>query len=121
MKQILITILSLIILGCELEDNLTIKACQGITNEGEIKINEEVIFTNCSENASFYMWNFGDGNVSTLKVPSHIYLEADTYIIELAVQNTVFEDLNGDGLINTDDIVRRGSDISSMLITIASE
>lgn len=38
-----------------------------------------VSFTNNSASASSYLWNFGDGNTSTLANPSHTYAAAGSY------------------------------------------
>ncbi len=43
----------------------------------------EVAFTNFSQNAVSYSWNFGDGNTSTDEDPVHTYAEADTYTVVL--------------------------------------
>ena len=40
---------------------------------------------NNSENAAFFEWDFGDGNVSVLENPNHVYYEAGTYPISLIV------------------------------------
>lgn len=45
-----------------------------------------VSFTNLSSNASNYLWNFGDGDTSTLFSPVHIYSHADTFIVQLEVR-----------------------------------
>ena len=47
----------------------------------------EVIFTNFSQNAVSYSWDFGDGNNSTEENPTHIYDEADTYEVTLTATN----------------------------------
>jgi len=47
----------------------------------------EVAFTNKSEGAASYMWNFGDGNTSTEKDPVHTYAVAGEYSVKLTVAN----------------------------------
>jgi PKD repeat protein len=47
-----------------------------------------VVFSNTSTNAAFYIWNFGDGNTSSLLAPSHIYTQAGTYTITLIAQSS---------------------------------
>ena len=44
----------------------------------------EVTFTNFSLNADTYAWDFGDGNTSTEKDPTHTYAEAGTYDVTLS-------------------------------------
>lgn len=47
----------------------------------------EVTFTNYSQNASAYSWDFGDGNTSTEKDPVHLYADAGTYTVKLTASN----------------------------------
>ena len=44
-----------------------------------------VTFTNTSQNATAYLWSFGDGVTSTLENPVHTYAEAGTYTVTLTV------------------------------------
>ncbi len=46
-----------------------------------------VAFTNFSQNATNYSWDFGDGNSSTDESPSHTYDEAGTYTVVLTATN----------------------------------
>lgn len=43
----------------------------------------EVIFSNFSQNADSYAWDFGDGTTSTEENPTHAYAEAGTYTVTL--------------------------------------
>jgi PKD repeat protein len=43
----------------------------------------EVTFSNFSQNATSYSWNFGDGNTSTQENPVHTYEEGGTYSVTL--------------------------------------
>lgn len=45
-------------------------------------------FSNFSQNASTYAWNFGDGNTSTDENPSHTYASAGTYSVVLTASNS---------------------------------
>ncbi|MFN0175512.1 MAG: PKD domain-containing protein [Saprospiraceae bacterium] len=51
----------------------------------------EVTFTNFSQNATVYAWNFGDGNTSTDKDPKHTYAAAGTYTVSLKASNAAGE------------------------------
>jgi PKD repeat protein len=46
-----------------------------------------VSFTNNSANADSFLWEFGDGNTSTEKNPSHTYAVAGTYTVKLTSIN----------------------------------
>lgn len=46
-----------------------------------------VNFTNYSQYATSYMWDFGDGNTSTDENPSHTFTAADTYTVKLTASN----------------------------------
>lgn len=43
----------------------------------------EVTFSNFSQNATSYDWDFGDGNTSTAEDPTHVYAQAGTYTVTL--------------------------------------
>lgn len=47
----------------------------------------EVSFTNFSQNATVYEWEFGDGNISADKDPVHTYAEAGEYTVKLTAKN----------------------------------
>jgi len=46
-----------------------------------------VNFTNATTNASYYVWNFGDGNISNIVNPSHTYSTTQTYSVCLTAYN----------------------------------
>ena len=48
-----------------------------------VKVGVEISFSNCSQNAVEYRWDFGDGNTSTESAPSHVYTEAGSYTVKL--------------------------------------
>lgn len=50
-----------------------------------------VTFTNFSQNADDYFWNFGDGNTSNTKNPSHTYDCPGDYEVLLVANNTACE------------------------------
>ena len=47
-----------------------------------------VTFNNTSTNASTYQWNFGDGNESTVKNPTHTYSDYGSYTVSLKAANS---------------------------------
>ncbi|WP_158859782.1 PKD domain-containing protein [Lunatibacter salilacus] len=69
------------------------------TETVEGKVGDEFKFTNCSQHAELYAWDFGDGTTSTQKDPIHNYEDVGTYEVTLLAG----EDLNGDGVLNASD------------------
>jgi PKD repeat protein len=53
---------------------------------------EEVKFTNLSSNANSYSWNFGDMSIGNEKNPTHIYVNAGDYIIDLTASHGLRSD-----------------------------
>ncbi len=49
--------------------------------------NAQAVFVNTSQYADSYLWDFGDGNLSTAENPTHYYGEAGTYTVSLTAQN----------------------------------
>ncbi|MEM6297621.1 MAG: PKD domain-containing protein [Bacteroidota bacterium] len=47
------------------------------------KAGDAVTFTNTSQNATTYAWEFGDGGTSSLASPSHTFEAAGTYTVKL--------------------------------------
>jgi PKD repeat protein len=47
------------------------------------QVGDLITFTNTSQNADTYRWNFGDGSNSSEVSPSHSYDDAGTYTVEL--------------------------------------
>lgn len=59
------------------------------TAKDTFAISEQVNFNNQSTNAINYLWNFGDGNTSTLASPTHFYMQPGSYLAKLtASQNS---------------------------------
>lgn len=48
---------------------------------------DTMYFSNLSINSSSFLWNFGDGAISTLRNPSHKYATQGTYTVKLKVWN----------------------------------
>ncbi len=47
----------------------------------------KVTFTNTSQGANTFLWNFGDGNTSTQQNPVHTYAQSGTYTVTLTASN----------------------------------
>ncbi|MCH8318393.1 MAG: PKD domain-containing protein, partial [Bacteroidetes bacterium] len=57
-----------------------------------------VNFTDSSQNATTWLWNFGDGDTSILQNPTHTYDSAGTYIVCLGTGNSCGSDTSCDTL-----------------------
>lgn len=44
-----------------------------------------VLFSDSTNNAIAWLWNFGDGSTSTQQNPSHVYLNTGSYIVQVSV------------------------------------
>ncbi|XOV91537.1 MAG: T9SS type A sorting domain-containing protein [Bacteroidota bacterium] len=55
------------------------------TSRKELRITERVDFTTDFENATSYLWDFGDGLTSMEKDPSHYYYEEGTFTVSLVI------------------------------------
>ena len=89
MKKVLPFILILLFACKDQKDDDTILdviACFSYS-PNEIFENDQIMFSNCSENANTYIWNFGDGNVSVDFEPTHKYSTIGTYTITLISSN----------------------------------
>ncbi len=85
-KYIFVFVLALSYLGCEDVENLF----PTVTSAFTYTINEDtgvVTFINISEDAKFYIWDFGDGDGSTEINPVKAYEESGTYTVTLKATN----------------------------------
>jgi gliding motility-associated-like protein len=57
------------------------------TTPEERAVNKPFVLVNNAQNATRYVWDFGDGTTSTEKEPSHQYLKSGTYTICLTSLN----------------------------------
>lgn len=69
-----------------------IKAKFSFIPETNIKEDTQIIFTNSSENAQGFVWDFGDGNVSTDPNPKHTYRKEGEYKVKLIALNDMGTD-----------------------------
>jgi PKD repeat protein len=77
--------LSLVLLLSQCKKNVDAvkpKACFAYSNDTAY-VGQSVSFTNCSELATEFNWNFGDGTTSTDFEPTHAYNTGGTYTISL--------------------------------------
>lgn len=73
-----------LILGCEKEDEKRPIACFDVDAK-VVKENQTVVFTNCSEHATAYYWEFGDESTSVQYHATHAYKTPGEYLVSLTV------------------------------------
>jgi PKD repeat protein len=99
-KISMLSLIALLAIDCKKEDSKSLPtACfeftsTSIDNGDDASAGEQIVFTNCSENADSYKWDFGDDETSTSKNPKHTFAESGSYTITL-------EATNGDGTKTT--------------------
>lgn len=54
---------------------------------------DSVQFTNCSQNATSYKWDFGDGTISTETNPTHNFGQDFPYVVKLTAINSSYSDV----------------------------
>jgi hypothetical protein len=73
---------------CSREDiDLPVEAGLELAQKTKIRAGEKVVLINLSKNANHYIWDFGDGCISTRPHPIHTYDTAGTYKIVLIAIN----------------------------------
>lgn len=89
LAMILFAATSLVFSSCSKDDDKdeeqdTTELIAAFTADGEFRpAPQEIIFTNNSQNAVSYLWDFGDGATSEEENPTHIYESAGEYEITL--------------------------------------
>lgn len=81
---LLLTIVT-VITSCGDDDDSKPKPTASFTvSSTTADVGEEITFTNTSEDATSYVWSFGDGTTSTVESPSKTYSAAGTFEVTLA-------------------------------------
>lgn len=81
--------LTVIFSACKKEENAipVAAACFEIPAD-EANTGEQISFTNCSQNAIVFTWNFGDdSDIVTEESPAHIYKTEGEFIIKMVAAN----------------------------------
>ncbi|MEZ4793325.1 MAG: PKD domain-containing protein [Gelidibacter sp.] len=100
-NYIILALLSIVFVSCSEDDSVPPQSQAEFTASATtVKVNEEIQFTNTSQNATAYRWSFGDGTTSTEVAPRKSYQSSDVFLVSLVS--------TGAG----------GSTISSMSITV---
>ncbi len=81
LSSLIALFLSVLIISCSDDDDKVVAAFS--VSDAEVDPYETITFTNESENASYYQWIFGDGEVAIDKNPSHSYSSGGDYEVQL--------------------------------------
>lgn len=85
LNYILIGFFSLAFVSCQKDDDTLPPQSQAefTASATEVKIGEEIQFTNNSENATAYLWSFGDGTTSKQVSPRKSYQSSNVFLVSL--------------------------------------
>lgn len=85
LNYILISFLSLAFISCQNDDDALLPQSQAefTASATEVKIGEDIQFTNNSQNATAYKWSFGDGTTSTQVSPKKSYESSSVFMVSL--------------------------------------
>lgn len=85
LNYILISFFSLAIFSCQNDDDAVPPQSQAefTASATEVKIGEDIQFTNNSQNATAYAWSFGDGTTSNQVSPRKSYQSSDVFLVSL--------------------------------------
>jgi PKD repeat protein len=86
-KNIVYYFVILSIYGCNTNANLP-KACFSTSND--LRSLDSIQFTNCSENATHYLWDFGDSIYSSDTEPKHLFKRSFSHTVTLIASNDEF-------------------------------
>lgn len=86
-KNIVYYFIILSIYSCNTSNNIP-KACFSTSND--LRSLDSIQFTNCSENATHYLWNFGDSIYSSDAEPKHLFKRSFSHTVTLIASNDEF-------------------------------
>lgn len=83
-NYILLAFLSFAFVACQKDDVLPPQSqAEFSASATTVKVGEEIQFTNTSQNATAYLWSFGDGTTSHEVSPRKTYLSSDVFLVSL--------------------------------------
>jgi PKD repeat protein len=81
--------------------DLPIIACFKYSPTFALNTTTEIVFSNCTENATSHLWVFGDGATSAFENPKHTFITAGTYTVLLVSANQT----NVDSVMHTVEVM----------------
>ena len=85
LNYILISFFSLAFISCQNDDDALLPQSQAefTVSANEVKIGQDIQFTNNSQNATAYLWSFGDGTTSNQVSPKKSYQSSSVFLVSL--------------------------------------
>jgi|WetSurSiteA1Bulk_404760.scaffolds.fasta_scaffold01381_7 hypothetical protein len=83
LAKTLVTLLIICIVSCRKDEEASKLNANFTIEKSVVKKGEEIHFTNYSQNASSYLWDFGDGSISTDENPQHLFTSSGTHLVVL--------------------------------------
>lgn len=71
------------IFNCQKKDEAPAPVATFTMDKSSAEVDETITFTNTSQNATDYLWEFGDGATSSTKSPTHSYNSDGTFTVQL--------------------------------------
>lgn len=84
---LLLAVLFLAFISCEKDSKKRPVACFTTDTVNPIE-GDTVLFSNCSTDAEFFFWMFGDGSTSNSESPGHIYSTPGQFLVSLWAFNS---------------------------------
>lgn len=83
-KYIVFALLTFAFVSCSKDETVPPQSAAEFTASATtVKVNEEIQFTNNSQNATAYLWSFGDGTTSREVAPRKSYQSSDVFLVSL--------------------------------------
>jgi len=84
-KYIILALISIGFVACNKDDDALPpqSAAEFTASATTVRVNEEIQFTNNSQNATAYLWSFGDGTTSREVSPRKSYQSSDIFLVSL--------------------------------------
>lgn len=77
-------LLIVVFVSCNKDEvKIKVTACFNYIPDTTLKVGDTIQFLNCSENATSYEWDFGDGSSSTEISPQHIFKVPGSFTVKL--------------------------------------
>ncbi len=71
-----------------------------------------IVFDNISNNATSYVWNFGDGTTSTATSPSHVYTTTGSYTVSLIANGSTACNSSDTLILSQSIVIENGSPVT---------